>query len=306
MKILVLGSKGQLGRCLNDQLDKVDHQCIYTTREQIDISEIEKTKSQILKTSPDVVINATAYTAVDKAEEEQEKAAVINHHAVANIAQTCRQLDCWLVHISTDYVFDGTSMVAYKEEDQTNPQSVYGHTKLMGEQAIQSSGCKHIIIRTAWVFSEYGNNFLKTMLRLGTERSELSIVGDQVGCPTYAQDIARAIIMILDKLKSKEVSSCLYHFSGNLCCSWAELAQAIFDHALELEVIKSKPNVVEISTREFPTPAKRPARSELSSSFIKSTFGIVPSDCILGIRSSLKAIKNGTYKKISEKSYGYE
>lgn len=301
MKILVLGSKGQLGRCLNDQLDKLDYQCIYTAREQIDISEIETTKRQILEASPDVVINATAYTAVDKAEEEQEKAALINHLAVANIAQACGLLDCWLVHISTDYVFDGTSMEAYKEEDQTNPQSVYGHTKLMGERAIQSSGCRHIIIRTAWVFSEYGNNFLKTMLRLGAERSELSIVGDQVGCPTYAQDIAKAIMMILENLKSKEVSSCLYHFSGNLCCSWTEFAQTIFDEALELEVIKSKPNVVAISTKEFPTLAKRPARSELSSNCIRSIFGIDPSDCILGIRSSLMAIKNGTYKKMSEK-----
>lgn len=305
MKILVLGSKGQLGRCLNDQLDKSDYQCIYTTREQIDISEIETTKRQILEASPDVVINATAYTAVDKAEEEQEKAALINHLAVANIAQACGLLDCWLVHISTDYVFDGTSMEAYKEEDQTNPQSVYGHTKLMGERAIQSSGCRHIIIRTAWVFSEYGNNFLKTMLRLGAERSELSIVGDQVGCPTYAQDIARAIMRILENLKSKQVSSCLYHFSGNLCCSWAELAQAIFDQALDLEVIKSKPNVLAISTKEYPTLARRPARSELSSNFIRSNFSIMPSDCILGIRSSLTAIKNDTYKKTREKSYGY-
>lgn len=295
MKILVLGSKGQLGRCLYDQLDNTHHECIYTAREQIDIGDIETTKRQILEISPDVVINATAYTAVDKAEEEQEKAALINHLAVANIAHTCSQLGCWLVHVSTDYVFDGTSMVAYKEEDQTNPQSVYGDTKLRGERAIQSSGCRHIIIRTAWVFSEYGNNFLKTMLRLCTQRSELSIVGDQVGCPTYAQDIARAIMMILESLKSKEVSSCLYHFSGNLCCSWAEFAQAIFDEALELEVIKSKPNVVAISTKEFPTLAKRPARSELSSNYIRSSFGIVPSDCILGIRSSLMAIKNGTY-----------
>ena len=200
-----------------------------------------------------------------------------------------------MIHISTDYVFDGRSNVPYKEDDQTNPQGVYGKTKLQGEKAIQSSGCRHVIIRTAWVFSEYGNNFLKTMLRLGAERSELRIVGDQVGCPTYAQDIARAIVMILESLKSEEVSSCLYHFSGNFCCSWAEFSQAIFDEALKLEVIASKPNIVAIRTQEFPTLAKRPARSELSSNNIRSTFGIDPSDCILGIRSSLMAIKNGTY-----------
>ena len=213
---------------------------------------------------------------------------------MANIASTCDQIDCWLIHVSTDYVFDGNSELPYTEKDQTNPQGVYGATKLKGEIAIQSSGCRHIIIRTAWVFSEYGNNFLKTMLRLRAERNELRIVGDQVGCPTYAQDIANAIVVILESLKSKEVSSSLYHFSGNFCCSWAEFSQAIFDEALELEVIASKPNVVAITTKEFPTLAKRPARSELSSNKIKSTFGIDPSDCMLGIRSSLMAIKNRT------------
>ena len=295
MKILVLGSKGQLGHCLSDQLNNTDHNVIYTSRGQIDIGSFEATKSQILEIKPDVVINATAYTAVDRAEEEQEKAALVNHHAVVNIAHICIQLDCWLLHVSSDYVFDGASKIAYKEDDKTNPQGVYGKTKLSGEIAVQSSGCRHIIIRTAWVFSEYGNNFLKTMLRLGADRRELRIVGDQIGCPTYAQDIARAIVVILDRLKSQEVSSRLYHFSGNFCCSWAEFSQAIFDEAFKLDVIQRKPNVVAITTEEFPTLAKRPARSELSSNKIKSSFGIGPSDFILGIRSSLMAIKKGKY-----------
>jgi dTDP-4-dehydrorhamnose reductase len=297
MKILVLGSKGQLGRCLYDQLSHTDHEVFYTSRAQIDIADFEATKNKFLDVAPDLVINATAYTAVDKAEEEHQAADRINHLAVANIASICDQLDCWLIHVSTDYVFDGNSELPYTENDQTNPQGVYGDTKLKGEIAIQSSGCRHIIIRTAWVFSEYGNNFLKTMLRLGAERNELRIVGDQVGCPTYAQDIARAIVMILESLKSEEVSSCLYHFSGNFCCSWAEFSQAIFDEALKLEVIASKPNVVAITTEEFLTLAKRPARSELSSNKIGSTFGIDPSDCMLGIRSSLKAIKAEYIKK---------
>ena len=297
MKILVLGSKGQLGRCLYDQLSHTDHEVFYTSRVQIDIADFEATKSKFLDVAPDLVINATAYTAVDKAEEEHQAADRINHLAVANIASICDQLDCWLIHVSTDYVFDGNSELPYTENDQTNPQGVYGDTKLKGEIAIQSSGCRHIIIRTPWVFSEYGNNFLKTMLRLGAERNELRIVGDQVGCPTYAQDIARAIVMILESLKSKEVSSCLYHFSGNFCCSWAEFSQAIFDEALKLEVIASKPNVVAITTEEFLTLAKRPARSELSSNKIGSTFGIDPSDCMLGIRSSLMAIKTEYIKK---------
>jgi dTDP-4-dehydrorhamnose reductase len=295
MKILVLGCKGQLGQCLYDQLLSTDHDVVYTSRDQIDIANFSMTKSQILELSPNVVINATAYTAVDKAEENREAADLINHLAVSNIASACNYLDCWLIHISTDYVFDGRSNVPYKEDDQTNPQGVYGETKLKGEQAIQSSGCRHIIIRTSWVFSEYGNNFLKTMLRLGAERTELRIVGDQIGCPTYAQDIAKAIMTILESLKSKEITSCLYHFSGNFCCSWSEFSEAIFDEAFELKFIASKPNVVAITTKEFPTPAKRPARSELSSKRIRATFGIDPSNFMLGIRSSLMAIKNGAY-----------
>jgi len=292
MKVLVLGCKGQLGLCLSDQLENTVHEVVCTSRDHIDITDFDATKSQIFEISPDVVINATAYTAVDKAEEDQETVNLINHLAVANIAVACNELDCWLVHVSTDYVFDGTSDVPYKEHDQTNPQGVYGETKLKGEQAIQSSGCKHIIIRTAWVFSEYGNNFLKTMLRIGNERDELSIVGDQIGCPTYAQDIAKAIMTILESLKSKEFTSDLYHFSGKFCCSWAEFSQLIFNEAERLNIIKNKPKVLAITTEQFPTLAKRPAQSQLNSNKLRAIFGIDPSDCMLGIRSSLDAIKN--------------
>jgi dTDP-4-dehydrorhamnose reductase len=291
MKILVLGCKGQLGRCLYDQLEKTDHNVIYTSRDQIDIADFEATRRQIKLISPNVVINATAYTAVDRAEKDQDKADLINHLAVGNIAASCNELDCWLVHVSTDYVFDGASQIPYKEDDQTNPQGVYGDTKLKGELVIQSSGCRYIIIRTAWVFSEYGKNFLKTMVHLGADRSELRIVGDQIGCPTYAQDIANAIVVILESLKSKELNSGLYHFGGDVFCSWADFAQAIFDEALELIVIASKPNVVAITTKEFPTLAKRPAQSQLNSNKLATNFGIDASDWMLGIRSSLTAVK---------------
>ena len=297
MKILVLGSNGQLGRCLADQLLSTNHVMVFATRADLDITDFAVTKDNITQIKPDLIINASAYTAVDKAEDERELAYLINQHALANIAETCAQLNCGLIHVSTDYVFDGTATEPYIETDSTNPQGVYGDSKLRGEEAIQASGCEYLIIRTAWVFSEYGNNFLKTMLRLGAERNELRIVGDQVGCPTYAQDIAKAIMTILERLQSKEVSSCLYHFAGNFCCSWAEFSQAIFDQAFELEVIESKPNVVAITTKEFPTLAKRPAQSALSSNKIRSSFGINPSDCMLGIRSSLMAIKTEYIKK---------
>ena len=215
MKILVLGSKGQLGQCLNDQLATTEHYVVYTSREQIDIADFEVTRAQMLEISADIVINATAYTAVDKAEEERQSADRINHLAVANIASICNRLDCWLIHLSTDYVFDGKSEVTYKENNSTNPQGVYGDSKLKGEVAIEASGCKYLIIRTAWVYSEYGNNFLKTMLRLGADRDELSIVGDQIGCPTYAQDIAKSIVSILSCLDLKDSSSGIYHYCGD-------------------------------------------------------------------------------------------
>ena len=187
MKILVLGCSGQLGRCLNDQLLDSNHEVIFTSREQIDISKFETTKKKILDISPDVVINSAAYTSVDKAEKDKVNAELINHLAVKNIANICTQLGNWLIHVSTDYVFDGNSKVPYKETDSTNPQNMYGRTKLEGEKAILSSGCKHIIIRTAWVFSEYGRNFLTNILHLGANQDELNIVDDQIGCPTYAR-----------------------------------------------------------------------------------------------------------------------
>ena len=288
MKILVLGCKGQLGRCLNDQLVNTDHEVIYTSREQIDIADFEATKSKILEFSPDLIINATAYTAVDKAEEEKKIANLINHLAVRNIANICNQLGCWLIHVSTDYVFDGNSKAPYKEDDQTNPQGAYGETKFKGELAIQASGCKYIIIRTAWVFGEYGNNFLKTMLRLGAERDELSIVGDQIGCPTYAQDIARSIVEIVPQLNSRE-SNGIYHYCGDQPCSWFDFAKEIFDQLKMYDQI-STPTIKAVTTEEYPTLAKRPKFSVLDNKKIQENFDIFSSDWKVGVESSLKRL----------------
>jgi dTDP-4-dehydrorhamnose reductase len=292
MKILVLGCKGQLGRCLNDQLTNTDHQVIYTSREQINIADFEQTKSKILEFSPDLIINATAYTAVDKAEEDQKTANLINHLAVKNIADTCNQLECWLIHVSTDYVFDGNTKIPYKEDDKTNPQGVYGETKLKGELAIQSSGCKHIIIRTAWVFSEYGNNFLKTMLRLGAERDELSIVGDQIGCPTYAQDIAKSIVEIVPQLNSRKDND-IYHYCGDQPCSWFEFAKEIFDFINKYDHI-SIPIIKAVTTEEYPTLAERPKFSVLDNKKIQENFDIFSSDWKVGVESSLKKVVKGS------------
>ena len=197
MKILVLGSKGQSGCCLVDQLSKTDYEVIYTSRSEIDIADMAGTNASIINLRPNLIINATGYTAVDKAEDDQYEAEKINHFAIANIANTCSEIGCWLVHISTDYVFDGLSNHPYVENAKTNPKSIYGTSKLNGELAIKTSGCQYLIIRTAWVYSEYGNNFLKTMLKLGADHDEICVVGDQIGCPTYAQDIAKAIVSIV-------------------------------------------------------------------------------------------------------------
>jgi dTDP-4-dehydrorhamnose reductase len=289
MKVLVLGCKGQLGLCLRDQLEHTTHEVVFTSRDHIDVADFYATKHSICEISPDVVINATAYTAVDKAEEDKEMANLINHLAVENIAMCCNELDCWLIHVSTDYVFDGKATSPYREKDETNPQSVYGDTKLRGELAIHGSGCKRIIIRTAWIFSEYGNNFLKTMLRLGAERDELSIVRDQIGCPTYAQDIARAIVAILPSLCTTSFPSGTFHYCGDQPCSWYDFARAIFEEA-ELIGIETPKLVYPIDARAYPTAATRPGYSVLDCSRFEDQFKILPSDWRLGIQSCFRKL----------------
>ena len=283
MKILVIGSKGQLGSCLADQLRDTEHEVIYASRAEIDISDLAATKVRITALCPTIVINATAYTAVDKAENDQQEAEKINHIAVANIASTCSEIGCWLMHISTDYVFDGASSHPYDENAKTNPQGVYGDSKLKGELAIQASGCQYLIMRTAWVYSEYGNNFLKTMLRLGADRDELGVVGDQVGCPTYAQDIAKSIVSILSCLDLNGLSSGIYHYCGDEPCSWYDFARAIFVEA-EAQGLKTPSYVKLITTADYPTPAIRPAYSVLDCAKIKSSFGVPCSNWREGIK----------------------
>lgn len=289
MKILVLGCKGQLGRCLRDQFKNTDYEVVYTSRQQIDIANLEDTKTQIIAIAPDVLVNATAYTNVDKAEEDQKSADLINHLAVDNIANICCQIDCWLIHVSTDYVFDGKSSEPYKEDYQTNPQGVYGATKLKGEIAIKTSACNHIIIRTAWVFSEYGNNFLKTMLSLGLDREELSIIGDQIGCPTYCQDIATSIVAILPQLNAHTELTGIYHYCGDEPCSWYDFANAIFEKA-KIVNFKTPRFIYSIESSQYPTLAVRPLYSVLNCDNIKNTFGVSSSNWRLGIKTVLSKL----------------
>ena len=295
MKILVLGSQGQLGSCLSNQLESSSYQTFYAMRSEIDIADLAETEAKIAEIAPDILINACGYTAVDNAEKEKETAYLINCVAVTNIAKICKDIDCWLIHISTDYVFDGCSEFPYTENDKTNPVGVYGDTKLKGELGIKGSGCKYLIIRTAWLYSEYGNNFLKTMLTLGDVHNELKIVNDQIGCPTYAPDLAKAIVGTLPSL-SKGYSSQIYHYAGNSSCSWAEFASTIFEEAVQIKVLTKRPNVIKISSEDYPTLAKRPMNSRMDSSKFEAAFGVKSSDLVSGIRLSLASLSNSKYQ----------
>ncbi len=269
MKVLVLGSQGQLGQCLQDQFTQTNYQVIYHCRADTDIANFAETSDNLSSLNPDVVVNASAYTAVDKAETQQSLANQINHLAVDNLAKVCEKIGCFLIHVSTDYVFDGKASQPYQEDDQTNPQGVYGASKLAGEIAIQRTDCRFLIIRTAWVFSEYGSNFFKTMLRLGAERESLNIVGDQIGCPTYAQDIGRLVVELLPKIGADNIESGIYHCSGDTPCSWYQFAEEIFSQAKQLGYQIPK-QIRSITTEDYPTPAKRPLYSVLNCTKILS------------------------------------
>lgn len=271
MKILLSGANGQLGRCFQDLVSKTDTVLALGSQE-LDISNLQAVLSVAEEFRPDIIINAAAYTAVDKAESDAGRAAAVNCHGPENLALAAKQVGARLVHVSTDYVFDGSGTEPYLETDAVNPLGVYGQTKLAGELLVRSILPEAIIIRTAWVFSEYGNNFVKTMLRLAKDRPELGVVADQVGCPTYAGDIAAAIV----KLVTDNAPGGIYHYCGDRSVSWAEFAQAIFAEGEKAGVLSRQPKVNFISTEQYPTPAKRPAYSVLSTAKIADFYQ--PSD----------------------------
>lgn len=272
MKILLTGANGQLGRCFQDRLPANWH--IYAASSAVlDVSDKDKILSIVAEYKPDVIVNAAAYTAVDKAENEPEIAALVNTVGPANLSSAAKQFGARFIHVSTDYVFDGTSKYPYLEHDLTNPLGVYGKSKLEGELAAARDFPESIIVRTAWVFSEYGNNFLKTMLRLGADRPSLGIVADQRGCPTYAGDIAVALI----KLIENNANGGVYHYCGDKSVTWYEFATEIFKQAVLLKKLSQAPLLNAITTADYPTPAARPAFSTLSTEKIRQ-LGITPSD----------------------------
>lgn len=265
--ILVTGANGQLGSELQKTGFTVLDEVFYTDVAELDITDYSAVERFIKEKEIDTIINCAAYTAVDKAEEEPELAAKINTQAVANLAKAAAKEDCLLIHISTDYVFDGTATKPYTEKDKTCPVSVYGETKLAGEEAILKSRCFYIIIRTAWLYSEYGNNFLKTILRLAAERPEINVVNDQIGTPTYAEDLARAIVKIMENDERAEYEG-IYHYSNDGVCSWYDFATEI----VKRSGLDCKVNPV--TTAEYPTRTKRPAYSVLDKTKIKHIFEV--------------------------------
>lgn len=276
MKILVTGANGQVGHELILALaSDPRHQAIPLARTDLDISEPAATRAAMSRHAPDIVVNAAAYTAVDRAEQEPDRADAVNRRGPANLAAACLEHGVPLIHLSTDYVFDGKKEGEYREDDATAPLGVYGLTKLQGEEEIRATTARHLILRTSWVFGAHGANFVKTMLRLGRERRELRIVADQHGCPTPAADIAAVIMQLIDRIGDREgsVDWGSYHYCGEPATTWFDFAGAIFRQAESLSGLPA-PRLIPIPTAEYPTPAKRPSNSVLSCEKLARSFGI--------------------------------
>lgn len=255
MKILVTGYAGQLGYDVVKELNRRNIECIGTTRDTFDLTDADRVKALITQYHPEGVIHCAAYTAVDKAEDEPEICQAVNAAGTENIAKACAQINAKLLYISTDYVFPGTGEQYYEVNDRTAPLSVYGKTKLAGENAVKAIIDKHFIVRVSWVFGKNGNNFVKTMLKLAKERDELSIVADQIGSPTYTADLAP---LLCDMIATKQYGT--YHATNEGICSWAEFAQEIFRQA------GSAVNIKPVPSAEYPTKALRPLNSRMSKS----------------------------------------
>lgn len=269
-KIMVTGANGQVGKELKDlSAAYPQFEFIFLSREDMPIHHFEMVRHYFTIYNPQYLVNCAAYTAVDRAETEKERALQINGEAVGVLAAVCKEHNCRFIHISTDYVFDGTATAPYKEDAATNPQSVYGASKLEGEKQALQYNPDCIIIRTSWVYSAYGKNFVKTMLKLMQEKEEIGVVNDQHGSPTYAADLAGAILQIISSGKWQPG---IYHYANQGIISWFDFAIAI------KEISGSACKVNPISTSQYPTPAKRPAWSALNTSRIQETFGIAVKD----------------------------
>lgn len=268
MNILITGANGQLGNEIRVCVEAgTENTYFFTDVAELDITNKRAIEAFVSTNQIDVIVNCAAYTAVDKAEDDQQLCDLINHTAAKNLAEVAKNVHATLIHVSTDYVFDGTKNTPYTEEDPTAPLGVYGVTKLQGEQAIANSGCDYLIFRTSWLYSSFGNNFVKTIQRLSAERDNLNVVFDQVGTPTYAADLAALLFQIIEK-KQYPGNSGIYHFSNEGVCSWYDFA---------IEIANQSGNVCDIQpchSSEFPAKVTRPNFSVLDKTKVKNTFGV--------------------------------
>ena len=287
LKILVTGANGQLGRCLSDLAKTTDWNWIFTTRQHFDLTDSSAVNTFIKAIQPDIIVNTAAYTQVDQAEKENELAFDVNKKGVENLVKSVEDSQTKIIHISTDYVFEGQGSNPYTESNPVNPQSVYGLSKAAGEKALLGKISNRVyIIRTSWLYSEYGNNFVKTMLRLGSERKEINVVDDQMGKPTYANDLALGIIRMIEKTESENAPAGIYHFANKNTTTWFNFAAEIMKLS-DLECV-----VNPIPTSQFPTLAKRPVFSALNTDKFESNFNFVIRDWEDALQECIDRINN--------------
>ena len=278
-RILITGGSGQVGHCLKAQLEGCAELSVPDSS-ALNIADRHSVRQAVETFRPDYIINAAAYTAVDKAENDAERAFAVNRDGARHLAEAAEAAGAAMLHISTDYVFDGAGGAPYDEAAPTAPQNIYGASKLAGEQAVLAACRRAVVMRTSWVFGAHGQNFVKTMLRLGRERDSLGIVADQYGAPTAAADIAAALITIVRRHTPEQLAerAGIYHYCGSPYASWFEFAEIIFAEAAVQGVLAKIPAVKPIATADYPTPAKRPADSRLDCGKIRTVFGIGPCD----------------------------
>jgi len=289
MKVLVAGCKGQVGIELIRQ-GIATHEVVAFDHAGLDITDAKAVHEVVQRVRPDVVINAAAYTSVDKAEGEVELAFAVNRDGPANLAKACAAIHIPMVHISTDYVFGGSEAGAYNEDDEPKPVGVYGQSKLAGEQAVQECCVRHVIIRSSWMFSKHGYNFVKTMLRLGAGRKELAVVADQYGCPTAAGELARGIMALLEEGKS---AWGIYHFCQPEPITWYGFAEAIFDEARRQGMRLKLDSLNAITTADYPTSAKRPTNSVMACGKFEKTFAFMIRPWRQSLAEVIRELKRG-------------
>lgn len=293
MKVLIVGCYGQVGSELRRQAAGRGLAALALDRGELDITDAEAVAAQLAASGAGVVINAAAYTAVDRAEQEPALAYAANRDGPAHLAAACAQLEIPLLHISTDYVFDGQKSGPYREDDPPAPQGVYGDSKWQGEEAVRQRLDRHIILRVSWVFGIDGHNFVKTMLRLARERDELRVVADQHGCPTYAGAIAEVLLELAARIgQGVELPWGTYHYGGTPATTWHSFAEAILAEGSRYETLRAR-TVTAITTADYPTPARRPANSVLACERIAALLGIRPQPWQTGLQTMLAAGRTG-------------